>query len=97
MQRVGPLLGDGAMKCRQFADGLAAIVAALALARDGVLYAFDLPETLLQMAWVAFRRPVREGGERLHAQIHTHHWADVDGRRLFLLHLDAHVPMSRLL
>src|SRR5580765_111943 len=96
MQRVGPLMGDATMEFAETLCRLAAVVAALLLARHRALAAFDRPETLFQVARIGFLRAVRERGKLLDAQIHAYYWPSIRRYSVLLLHQHRDVPMPRL-
>ena len=66
------------------------------LAAHRPMQPLELFQPSLEGLGVGDDRPIREGGERFDPQVHADYWAGVDGYRLHLLHLDAHVPVARL-
>src|SRR5215472_12842344 len=96
MQYVGPLIARCAVCFAYCASRLLAVVAAFRLAGDSAMQSLDLSQSPLEGLGVGNDRAIREGGERLDAQVYAHHRPGVDRNRLFLLHLDTHVPVSGL-
>src|SRR6516165_5376267 len=72
----------------------APIATAFGLAGDGALQSLELLETRAQMAGIGLACAIGEGGERLDAQIHPHHWSPIHWRDMLLFNQDGDIPAS---
>ena len=86
MQRVGPLIGNTAVKFTEALRRLTPIATAFLLARDSALQSLKLLEAELEMAWIGLHCAIREGGQRLDTQVYTYDWPSVGWRLVLLLH-----------
>src|SRR5260221_9454256 len=97
MHGVGWLVALLPVLLAQRANRFLAVLAAFLAATHRPLQPLELLQATLQMPVVGNDGPIRQRGEGLHAQVYANGGAIVDWHRLFLFHLDTHIPMPRLL
>src|SRR5258708_34754007 len=96
MERIGSLIAHLPIFIAQSVRRLLAVATAFVLAAHGPVQSLELLQPTLEGLGIGNNGSIREGRERLDAQVYAHYRANVARHRAFLLPLDRDVPMPRL-